>query len=208
MKVDVFQTGPLEVNTYILKDEETKEAVLIDVGGSFNEIKKLLEEEGYSVKFVLNTHGHFDHLLGSFEIQRNNYDIPVYLHKDDVFHIENMENETRMWGVYPETEKLKITSYIDEKSDLKIGDKKISVLHTPGHSKGSVSYYVDSKLFSGDALFYRTIGRTDFIDANYEELITSIKSKIFTLPEDTKVFPGHGPSTTVKEEKNFNSYLK
>ena len=106
------------------------------------------------------------------------------------------------------SEPLKPTSYIDEKTSLFLGNNKIEIFSTPGHSKGSLSYYIDGKVFTGDALFYRSIGRTDFYDGDFDELITSIKSKLFTLPDDTKVYPGHGPSTTISDEKKYNQYLR
>lgn len=208
MIVDVFQTGPLEVNTYVLKDETTKETVLIDVGGSFGEIKKTLENDGYNVKFILNTHGHFDHVMGEIEVQQNYPEIPIYINKEDESHFSRLQEELKMWGFGVQIEPLKPTMFIDETTSLKIGNYNIKILHTPGHSKGSLSYYVDGNLFSGDALFMRSIGRTDFYDGDFDELITSIKTKLLNLPDETKVYPGHGPATTIAAEKKYNPYLK
>lgn len=208
MIVDVFQTGPLEVNTYVLKDETTKETVLIDVGGSFGEIKKTLENDGYNVKFILNTHGHFDHVMGEVEVQQNYPEIPIYINKEDESHFSRLQEELKMWGFGVQIEPLKPTMFIDETTSLKIGNYDIKILHTPGHSKGSLSYYVDGNLFSGDALFMRSIGRTDFYDGDFDELITSIKTKLLNLPDETKVYPGHGPATTIAAEKKYNPYLK
>ena len=208
MKLDTIQTGPLEVNTYILKDEESKEAVIIDVGGSFEKIKKELDEQDYSIKYILNTHGHFDHVLGELEIQQNYPKIPIYISKDDTPHFARLEQELKMFGFNVSVPPLKPTEYIDETSKLSIGKYQIQILSTPGHSKGSLTYYVDNKLFTGDALFYRSIGRTDFYDGDFDELVTSIKEKMFTLPDDTQVYPGHGPSTNILDEKKFNEYLK
>ena len=205
MKLDIAITGPIQVNTYILKDEETKEAVLIDVGGSFNEIEKKLEQEGYSIKYILNTHGHFDHVLGELGIEDK---YQIFMHKDDEFHLKNIKEEMLMFGFDKEAKPLNPTKYIDENSLLTIGNHKIEVFYTPGHSKGSLSFYVDNKVFTGDALFYNSIGRADFIDGDYDTLIQSIKEKLLVLPEDTKVYPGHGPSTTIAKEKKNNPYLK
>lgn len=208
MQIKTYVTGPIQVNTYVLKDEDSKEAVLIDVGGSFETIKNDLDKEGYSIKYILNTHGHFDHVLGELEVQQNYQDIPIYINKEDVSHFSRLEQEMQMFGFSTSVPHLNPTKFIDEATQLTLGNYEIKVLYTPGHSKGSLTFYVDNKLFTGDALFYRSIGRTDFYDGDFDELITSIKEKIFTLPDDTTVYPGHGPSTTILDEKKYNQYLK
>lgn len=208
MDIKIFHTGPLEVNTYLLKDEISKEAVLIDVGGSFEAIKNELDKTGYSLKYILNTHGHFDHILGEIEIQQNYPEIPIYIHKDDSSHFTKLQEEINSWGFNIRIEPLRPTKFIDENDILYLGNNKIQILHTPGHSKGSLSYFINDVVFTGDALFQRSIGRTDFYDGDYDTLINSIKTKLLQLPENTKVFPGHGPSTTIREEKKYNTYLK
>lgn len=208
IQVEIIPTGPLSVNTYILKDEESKEAIIIDVGGSFTKIKQILDEQGYKIKCILNTHGHFDHVLGDIEIQKLYPKIPIYMHKDDYSHIENMLIEMSAFGYSMDGEKISINEFIDEKSQINLGENKIEIFHVPGHSKGSLAYYVDNKLFSGDALFYRSIGRTDFYDGDYNTLINSIKTKILSLPNETVVYPGHGPKTTVQYEKKYNEFLQ
>lgn len=208
MNLKICQTGPIQVNTYILTDEESKEAVIIDLGGSFETIKKELDENNFTIKYIINTHGHFDHVFGEVEVQKNFPNIPIYINEKDTAHFARLEEELRAWGFNVSTEPLKPTCYIDESSDLRIGKETIKIFETPGHSKGSLSFYTDGKIFTGDALFYRSIGRTDFFDGDYDELITSIKTKILTLPDDTKVYPGHGPSTSVAAEKKYNPYLK
>lgn len=207
MKLEIALTGPLQVNTYILKDEVSKEAVVIDIGGEFEEIKRNLDEQGYKINFILNTHGHFDHILGEIEIQEKYPEIPIYMHKDDLPHLSNMQQEMQYFGCNSENNQLKLDKFIDENSQLFIGSNRIEILYTPGHSKGSLSYYVDGKVFTGDALFFRSIGRTDFYDGDYDTLINSIKTKLFVLPDDTRVYPGHGPHSLIKDEKKLNSYL-
>ncbi len=209
MQLEIKHTGPLDVNTYILKDEDSKEAVLIDVGGNFEEIKSNLEKEGYNLKFILNTHGHFDHVLGESIIQEKYPDIPIYMNENDISHFIRLKEEMSYFGIpFTGKDPLVLKDFIDEKSELYIGKHKIQIFYTPGHSKGSLCYYVDGKLFSGDALFFRSIGRTDFYDGDYDTLITSIKTKLLPLPEDTIVYPGHGPKTTIKHEKTYNTYLQ
>ena len=205
MILDIMHTGPLQVNTYILKDETSKEAVIIDVGGSFEQIYTKLQ--GYKIKYILNTHGHFDHVLGEIEVQRNHPEIPIYMHKDDISHFSRIKEEMAYFGCKCGDEPIKPNTFIDEDSKLFIGKNPIKILYTPGHSRGSLSYYADGRLFSGDALFYRSIGRTDFYDGDYDTLINSIKTKMFVLPDDTTVYPGHGPCTTIKDEKKLNPYL-
>ncbi len=208
MNLKIYQTGPLEVNTYILTDEQSKEAVIIDIGGDFERIKKETEEQGYTIKFILNTHGHFDHIIGETEIQKKYPEIPIYINQDESLHYNNINEELKMWRFNINSEVLKPSKFIDENTKLSIGSHEIKIYNTPGHSKGSLSFYIDGKLFSGDALFKHSIGRTDFIDGDYDTLISSIKTKLFTLPDETKVYPGHGPSSTIGEEKKHNPYVK
>ena len=207
MKLEIVQTGPIDVNTYILMDEESKEAVLIDVGGEFESIKKELDSKEYKINFILNTHGHFDHVLGEVEVQQKYPEIKILMHKDDIPHISNMKEEMQYFGMNYKTDSLTLNEFIDENSSLFIGKNKIQIFHTPGHSKGSLSFYVDGKVFTGDALFYGSIGRTDFYDGDYDTLIESIKTKLLSLPEETIVYPGHGPHTTIQKEKKTNPYL-
>lgn len=208
MNLEIYHTGPFQVNTYVLKDPVSKEAVLIDVGGSFEVLKSALDKDGYKIKFILNTHGHFDHVLGEAEVQKNYPEIPIYMHKDDISHFSRLKEEMAYFGCKSDAEPLKLNEFIDENSSLNIGSNAIKIFHTPGHSKGSLSYYADGMLFSGDALFRRDIGRTDFYDGDYDTLINSIKTKLLTLPEDTQVYPGHGAKTTIREERLYNTYLK
>ena len=207
MKLEIVQTGPIDVNTYILMDEESKEAILIDVGGEFENIKKELDSKEYKINFILNTHGHFDHVLGEVEAQQKYAEIKILMHKDDIPHILNMKQEMQYFGMNYKTDSLTLNDFIDENSSLFIGKNKIQIFHTPGHSKGSLSFYVDGKVFTGDALFYGSIGRTDFYDGDYDTLIESIKTKLLSLPEETIVYPGHGPHTTIQKEKKTNPYL-
>ena len=207
MDVEILETGPMPVNTYVLKDEESKEAVVIDVGGDFELIKQQLENQEYTIKYILNTHGHFDHVLGEIQVQKNYPDIPIYIHKDDISHIQKLKYEMQYFGFNPNEEPLELNKFIDENTKLYIVKHQIKILYTPGHSKGGLNFYVDNKLFSGDSLFYRSIGRTDFYDGDFETLVNSIKTKLLPLPDDTIVYPGHGPSTKIVDERKFNNYL-
>ena len=129
------------------------------------------------------------------------------MHKADLPHLSRVHEEMGWFGCSTDNDSLNINLFSDENSELYIGKHKIKVFYTPGHSKGSLSYYVDGKVFTGDALFYRSIGRTDFYDGDYDTLINSIKTHLFSLPDDTIVYPGHGPKSTIKDEKNYNTCL-
>ena len=207
MDLKIYNTGFLNVNTYLLTDMDSKESVIIDLGGDYTPIIKDVEQMGSKIKFILNTHGHFDHIIGEGEFQKKYPDIPIYMHKKDVFHLDKMQEEVNMWGFSEKACTIKM-KFIDEDSELHIGMHKIKILYTPGHSEGSLCFYTDNKLFSGDALFQRSIGRTDFYDGDFDTLIHSIKTKLLNLDDSTNVYPGHGPKTTVREEKKYNTYLK
>ena len=129
------------------------------------------------------------------------------MHKDDTPHFSRLQEEMQYFGINYPTAPLKLNEFIDENTTLFIGKNRIEIFHTPGHSKGSLSFYVDGKVFTGDALFYSSIGRTDFYDGDYDTLIESIKTKLLVMPDETIVYPGHGSYTTIKKEKNSNPYL-
>ncbi|MBQ4122159.1 MBL fold metallo-hydrolase [bacterium] len=207
MELKIYNTGFLGINTYLLLDEDSKEAVVIDLGGDYKAMKNDIDTLGYKLKFILNTHGHFDHLYGEVAFQKEFPEIPIYMHKKDMLHVDHIDVEMAMWGFDVDVKPITPSAFIDEDSELYIGRHRIQIFHTPGHSSGSLSYYVDGKLFSGDALFQRSIGRTDFHDGNYDLLINSIKTKLLTLNDDTVVYPGHGPKTSIKDEKKYNTYL-
>lgn len=207
MLLKLFNTGLLQVNTYLLIDEDTKEAVVIDLGGDFDAIDKAVKESGAELKYVLNTHGHFDHIMGDVEIQKQNLDIPVYMHKNDLPLAKNVEQVVKAWGFAQSFPEVQIDKFIDESSDLKIGNHSIKVIETPGHTQGGVSFLIDNMLFSGDTLFLESIGRTDLDGGDYNTLVSSIKNKLFKLGDDIVVYPGHGPSTTIGHEKKYNDFL-
>ena len=205
MKLKTLNQGLFRVNNYILFDEETKDAVLIDAGGDFKEIKSALDELGANLKYLLNTHSHMDHIAGDEEIQRN-FDVPIYMHKDDEVLLKAFKESLKMFGM-PDYELPENITFIEDGQTFKLGNKEIKTIHTPGHTKGGVSYLVDDILFSGDTLFYESVGRTDFYGGNYKQLVSSIKDKLFVLPDNTRVYPGHGIETTIGHEKENNSYV-
>lgn len=202
-----YITGPIQVNTYLLADEETKDAIVIDLGGSWAEIKKDADNFGFKINYILLTHGHFDHILGIPEMQKTE-NIPVLMNKNDLFLTEHLSEMLSHFRINSNVSSVKIDRFIDETTPLKVGNYEIKILSTPGHTPGGHSYYVDEKVFSGDSLFRFSIGRTDLEGGNHAQLINSVKTKLFTLPPSTKVYPGHDVFSTIRDEIENNMFVR
>lgn len=198
--------GPLEVNCYILGCEDTKEAAIIDPGDNADEIISNIEKEGLNPKFIINTHAHFDHIGGVKEIQ-DHFKIDFILHEGDLFLVENASEQATAFGLKP-ISKPEVNKNVTNGEKVILGNKFITVIHTPGHSPGGVCYYSGNNVFVGDTLFAGSIGRTDLPGGSYDTLINSIKENLFPLGDSTIVYPGHGPSTTIGNEKEHNPFLK
>jgi glyoxylase-like metal-dependent hydrolase (beta-lactamase superfamily II) len=199
INIKTIVNNGLQVNTYILYEEN--KSVIIDPGIDSEKAVKFLKSNDLKPKLVLLTHAHYDHIEG-LPIILNNYDIPFRLHRDDedlYYHNDNM-------GINS-FNKPKIKEFLKIKP-IEIFSTPIEVIHTPGHTQGSVCFYIHPYLFSGDTLFYGSIGRTDLPGGNFEQLIDSIKNRILKLPDDVKVLPGHSESTTIEFEKENNPYLQ
>lgn len=205
MILTTFVEPPLDNNNYLLIDEAAKEAVLFDCSCYDEKIVELLKSKGVSLKYILLTHAHFDHILG-IEKMVEATGAKVVLHKDDENLLNNLNSYGFMLGL-PEVNIPKVDLFVTEDEILTIGSLEIKALHTPGHTLGGVSYFVGNMLFSGDTLFQESVGRTDLEGGSFETLEESIRNKLFTLPEDVTVYPGHGPMTTVGHEKKYNSYI-
>lgn len=203
MIIKIFPTGIFGENTYLLADEETKEAIIIDGGSNFDIINDEIEKQNATLKYILNTHAHFDHIIEEKDIQ-DRTGVPVYVHEDDKFLLENLKVQTAALGI-PEVEPPKNVITFNENSDLKIGNKKIKIIHTPGHTQGSCCFLIDDNLFSGDTLFYGSVGRTDLAGGDFKQLQNSIVNKLFKLDERINVYPGHDAKTTIGYEKKYNS---
>ena len=202
MQIKVFVTGPIDVNTYVVYDENTNDGVVFDVGGSAKEIAQFTEENDIKISAIYATHGHFDHVTGARELQ-GILKVPFYMSGKDAIFVENLPSQLNMYGLKPVLPP-KITGYIDENSHIFIGKEKVKVIETPGHTIGGLSFLVGNSLFSGDTLFYESVGRTDLPTGDYETLKKSIREKLFKLPDDIKVYPGHDISTTIGHEKENN----
>ncbi|MEI7473157.1 MAG: MBL fold metallo-hydrolase [bacterium] len=205
MIVKTMVVGPFQVNNYLVVCEETKEAVLIDAGGDLTKLEKRLEETGATLKYIFNTHGHLDHIAGIYDIQKK-LGVKVYLHKDDEFLVDSFQQSLSMYG-FPHYETPKIDEYFEEHQELKVGNIVFKVIHTPGHSPGSVCLLADNNLFAGDTIFSRSVGRTDLPGGSYRQLKSSVEDIIFKLNENIIIHSGHGPTTTVGEEVEHNPFF-
>lgn len=202
MIVKTFIEPPIENNNYLIIDEDTKEAVLIDCSSEDDEIQAELEKQGAKLKYILLTHGHFDHIAG---IGQDNV-IPVLMHKEDLGWVQKVNQYLPMVGMAEMAIPI-INKFIEEGEIIKLGNSEIKVIHTPGHTQGGVCFYVDGKLFSGDTIFRGLVGRCDLEGGNFNQIVDSIESKIFTLPPETVIYPGHGRTSTVAWEKEHNQFM-
>jgi len=199
--------GILKSNSYLVYDEESKEGVFIDAGDNAPLLLKTLDKKGINLKAILATHAHFDHVLAVKDIKERKK-VKFYLHREDLPILESMQERGRKYFNLDLPEPPKPDELVEDGFEFYIGNYRLKLIHTPGHSPGSVCYLGEGILFSGDTLFKGTIGRTDIEGGSYELIIKSLKEKILTLKEDTKVFPGHGPDTTLFLEKMMNPFLK
>lgn len=213
MNIKTFEFNPLGVNTYVLSDE-TKECVVIDPA-PFNsdereQLVSYLTDNGFTIKHLINTHLHFDHIFG-INMLSSKFGLHVECHPDDLFLLENIAGQMQAFGIPAADDDFKpeIGNYLKEGDVITFGNQSLKVLHTPGHSPGSVAFYHEGEgcVFGGDLLFYFGVGRTDLPGGSYDDLLNSIKNKIFTLPNRTVIYSGHGPATTIGFEKKNNPFV-
>lgn len=193
-------------NCFIVGCENTKSAVVIDPGDEVNKILLALADSKLTVKYIINTHGHFDH-VGANKRLKDATGAPILIHKSDAGMLAQVSVSAMAFGMSGE-DSPPADRTIAEGDKITFGDITLTVLHTPGHSLGGVSLHSDGVVFVGDSLFAGSIGRTDFPGGNYDTLITSIKTKLFPLGDDVVVYSGHGPATTIGREKRFNPFLQ
>jgi glyoxylase-like metal-dependent hydrolase (beta-lactamase superfamily II) len=206
LKLTTFFPSMAYANCYILKDEASGEALVVDPGVDNNRLEALLKQEGITaLKYILLTHGHFDH-IGAVQSLKHFFGGDVVIHTGDAICLCDSDASLAS-GFGLEQNDVQADIVIDDGDVLTLGENKIRVLHTPGHTKGSVCYIVEDMIFSGDTLFKGTVGRTDFPGGSYEEIIASL-SKLASLEGDYKVYPGHEALTTLEREKHYNPYMK
>lgn len=204
MKIKRFEVGPLFVNSYVVYDEKTKVGIIIDPGDEPDLILDFVKEEDLNIKYIICTHGHFDHIGAVKEIKEET-GADVILHREDIEIYKNSPQVAmQFFGIeiepQPEPDK-----FIENEETIKIFDKEIKFIHTPGHSPGSMCIYIENHLFTGDTLFAGSVGRTDLIGGSMDKLLNSLK-KIAKLPMNTEVLPGHGPKTELQTEIKTNPF--
>ncbi len=212
MKIRIFTFNFVSENTYVLYDE-TEEAVIIDCGCYDPEeqqmLKSFITKNNLTVKHLLNTHLHFDHVLGNaFAAETFNLKPEGNIREET--EMPGLQQQIARFGMRRERLSVPLGRYLEEGDTVTFGNQTLHCLLVPGHSPGSLCFYSKEKkcVFTGDALFQGSIGRTDLWAGNFNMLISAIRSKLLTLPDDTVVYPGHGPSTTIGEEKKHNQYLR
>ena len=206
LQIKRLTVGAFAMNCYLVYDEESRDGIFIDPGMEADRLIQHVEDLDLNIKFIVNTHAHIDHVAEAGIIQ-NHFKIPFYLHSEEIPLLDSVEEQAVMFGITP-GHKPQVTEYLDEKDTISFSSFKGKILHTPGHSPGSISIYFNGHVFVGDCLFMDSIGRTDLYKGDYDQLIQSIRTKLLTLPEDTKVYSGHGPTTTIGREKLYNPFLK
>ncbi len=211
MKAKTFTINPFAMNCYVYWDEKTKDGVIIDPGVyedfEKNEILNYIIANRISIKLILNTHGHIDHIMGN-DWAKKTFNVPLLMHKDDVPLIDKSMDQGAMFGVsFPQPPNP--DKFIDESDKIEYGDTVFRVLHTPGHSPGSVCF-VDEKekvIFGGDVVFSGSIGRTDLWMGDMDLLLDSVKNKVFRYDDNYVIYPGHMEETTIGEERENNPFL-
>lgn len=207
MLIRCIPGGSFLTNSYIIADEEAKEGILVDPGSQVDEVLEEIENLELDVKRIVNTHCHIDHVAGVEEAKQA-LGAEFYLHPKEEPVLRDIPNAMRRFPEFGGVKVPKIDKYIEEGDEIPIGKYVAKVIHTPGHTWGSICLIIDDNVFDGDVLFAGSVGRVDLAGGtSMRELIHSIKTKLMTLPPSYKVYPGHGPSTTIGIEKRSNPFL-
>jgi glyoxylase-like metal-dependent hydrolase (beta-lactamase superfamily II) len=205
---EILPVGMLQCNCSIFGDEQTREAIVVDPGDEIEAIEAVLARHGLKVKAIFITHAHIDHIGGAAKLRRST-GAPVYMNPDDAQLAAALDVQASWLGTRP-PEAPEVDAPARDGDKLMLGAAEFHVLHTPGHTQGSVSVWIPSanKLVAGDTLFRDSIGRTDLPGGDGRQILRSIRDKLMDLPEEAVVIPGHGPSTTIGREKQFNFFLR
>jgi glyoxylase-like metal-dependent hydrolase (beta-lactamase superfamily II) len=224
---EILPVGWLQCNCSIVADEKTRDAAVIDPGDEVEKILAIIARYDLKVRYLINTHAHIDH-VGGLQKLRNHTGAPVLMHADDLDLYRNLEMQAQMIGLprprrgLPAPPQTEVDGFLKEGDRLNWGDLEARVLHTPGHTRGSISLLVPAersaeqgqakgsadRLFAGDTLFQGSIGRTDLWGGSFEAIMRSIREKLLVLADNTIVYPGHGPETTIGREREWNPFLQ
>ena len=205
MIIKELVVGPLMANCFICGCSKTKEAVVIDPGGDANTILLSLADSKLKVKYIINTHGHFDHVSANGKM-KDATGADILIHPLDAPMLEKLSSNAAFFGVSVENSP-PCDQTLEESDTVSFGDITLKVIHTPGHTPGGISLYTNGVVFVGDTLFAGSIGRTDFPGGDFSTLISSIKTKLFKMEDDIRVFSGHGPETSIGTEKRHNPFV-
>jgi hydroxyacylglutathione hydrolase len=202
--IERLEVGPFASNCYLVACSETKEAFIIDPGADGKRIIKRVADLGLKVKYIINTHGHIDHVGSNSEVKEA-FAVPILIHENDAHMLQSPQAS---FAFFMGKNKFEPADQTLKEGDILIaGNLKARVMETPGHTAGGISLDINGALFTGDTLFAGSIGRTDLPGGSYRQIIKSIKSRILPYPDEVKVFPGHGPPTTVGMERKYNPFL-
>lgn len=206
LRVEAYQVGPLENNTFLVVDPGTSEAVLVDPSMDSDPLVESIRSRKLVLKAILNTHGHFDHTFNN-GLFSTAFGCPIRIHEGDLELLRDMQRHAELFGFHadpsPEPSRL-----LRAGEEIPVGEGRLRVLHTPGHSPGGVCFASEGFVLCGDTLFAQSIGRTDLPGGDYETLVSSIRTELYALPDATEVHPGHGPSTLIGYEKRHNPFVK
>jgi len=205
---EILPVGQLQCNCSVIGDESTREAIVIDPGDNIDQILGLIRKHNLQVKQIVITHAHIDHVGGAAKL-RAATGAPILLNQND-YALLKMLDVQAAWIGMPSPGKVEIDNSIGNADSVKVGPLEGQVIHTPGHSEGSICLYfpLEKKLIAGDTLFAGSIGRTDLPGGSYEKILRSLHDRVLALPDDTIVIPGHGPATTIGEERESNPFLQ
>ena len=204
MIIKDLTVGPIMANCFIVGCEKTREAAVIDPGDDTDKILMTLAGLKLKVKYIINTHGHFDHVGGNKRM-KDATGADILIHSLDAQMLDYISQSASAWGMNAE-DSPPPDRMLKDGDEVKFGNIILKVIHTPGHSPGGISLYSDGVVFVGDTLFAGSIGRTDFPGGDFETLLSSIRKKLFVLGDDVRVFSGHGPETTIGAEKKYNPF--
>lgn len=201
MVIETVIVGDMQTNCYILAEDKKSSCIVIDPGSDYKKIRAVLDRHSLTPDFIINTHGHIDHIGANAEFK-----IPIFIHSLDDDFLENPQKSLSLF--YGNSKKSPGSSrLLEDKDIIELKNLRLEVIHTPGHTPGSICLKTDTILFTGDTLFFEGIGRTDFPQGDGENLIRSVRDKLLKLKDETIIYPGHGPISTIGHEKNHNPFL-